>query len=120
MPALTIRPGATQVDLVIRTGESFEIVLPVVDAAGVAVDLTGWTAKSQIRRAAGEPVLHEWSAAAANITLAGSTVTLAVAAAVTATWTWSDARYDVEITDTAGRPHCIAQGSVRTQQQITQ
>lgn len=121
MATLLLRPAATAVDWEIIQGcDSFSIVIPVLDANNNPVTVTGWTAKAQVRRSAGEPVLYEWSAASSNITCSGTNVTLAVTAAATAAWTWTDAQIQVVVTDLSSQPHCIAAGAIHALPDITQ
>jgi hypothetical protein len=120
MPPLLLRPAATEVDWEIIKGESFDIRLPVLDADDVPVDVTGWTAKAQVRRSEHESVLHEWSATAGNATVAATTVTLHVDGAATTEWGWTNAQVSVEIyAPVTNKPHVIAQGVIRALPEIT-
>jgi hypothetical protein len=115
-----LRPAATAVDWSVLKGDSFDLVLAVLDASNVAVDVTGWTAKAQVRRSAADPLLYEWSAAEGNLTISGDEVTLNVIGADTAAWGWSAARISVEVTDPDGKPSTIAYGTIRALDEITQ
>lgn len=120
MATVVLRPPATGLDWSIIKGDSFDLAVPVRDALNAAVDVTGWTAKAQIRRSESEPVLHEWSAGHSNITIVADEVLLTVDGTVTALWPWKTAQISVEVTDTGGKPHTIAYGIVRALEQITQ
>lgn len=118
MSISTIVPAATTVHWKIIKGcDSFTIVVPVLDAAGAAVDVTGWTVKAQVRRS--NELLYEWSTVAGNASCAGSSVTLRVIAAQTAVWTWQVAQISVIVTDLASAPHCIATGQIEALPNIT-
>lgn len=105
--------------LKINQGETWEMTFPVVDSANVPVDVTGWSARAQVRHGSLEPVLYEWSAGNSNLTLSGSTVTLKVTATVSSSWSFTEGSYDLELTDTLGRVYRIAEGSVKIKQEIT-
>lgn len=121
MTALVLRPAATAIDWTIIKGETFDIVVPVLDDADQAVDVSTWTAKAQVRRTERDIVLHEWSTSAANISLVGSTVILAVVGAATSLWEWADALVSVEVYEpTSAKPHVIASGRIRALPEITQ
>lgn len=106
-------------DLAINQGETTSIIFPVIDQNGQPVNVTGWTARAQIRETELTPVLYEWSAANSNITVSGTSVTLSVPAATSAVWMWTAGRYDLELTDTRGSVYRIAEGKVHVSPQMT-
>jgi hypothetical protein len=118
--------AATSIEWELIKGDSFDLLLPILDGAEQAVDITGWTAKAQVRRSSADPVLHEWTTVATvatptpNAEISGSTLTLHVDGVVTSAWGWSDARVSVEITEPGGRAHTVAIGVLRARQEITQ
>lgn len=112
MPPLVLRPAATDVDWEIICGETLDLHLPVLDASGQPVTVTGWTARAQIRRSRTDPLLHEWSTARGNAACAGTEVVLQVIGSITAAWQWTDAQVQVQVTDPGGKPHTIAQGPI--------
>lgn len=106
----------------INQGEAWSVTFPVIDANNNPMNVTGWTAKAQIRGAPGETVLYEWSAANSNITVSGTTVTISLTGAVSAAWTWIgiNAEYDLYVTNLSGQPYRIAQGPVIVSPEVTQ
>lgn len=120
MAALLLRPAATAIDWEIIKGDTFDIHVPVLDANKNAVTVTGWTGKAQVRRSEDDPVLHEWSVDASNITVTGTEVVLAVIGSATALWRFDVANVSVEVTDLDGKPHTIADGTLRALPQTTQ
>ena len=102
-----IKQGATQ-------GRSW----PVADASGnLITDFTGWSAAAQIRATPeATEILFEWvlggAAGKGTITLADSAVTLTQDGDDSDSWTWEAGRYDVKVTDAAGREAFIADGRV--------
>lgn len=112
---------ALRYQIKLNAGETSSLVFPVLDEHGLSVNITGWTGKAQIRSAPGIPqVLYEWSAAQGNLTVSGSSVTLRVAAADSAAWNWTNAVYDLILTDLNGNVYRIAEGSVVVDPAITQ
>ena len=98
----------------LNQGETSSLIFPILDEFGAPVNVTGWTAKSQIRSAPGIPtVLYEWSATAGNLTVSGSSVTLRVPAADSSGWTWTSAEYDLILIDLNGNVYRIAEGPVQ-------
>lgn len=100
-------------DINIPQGTDPVIEIPNVrDANGALVtNWTGFSVKGQIRERPESPtVLHEWTSEGAtpNVTFSGSTVVLALPNAVSSAWTWTHARYDVELTDPSGKKARIA------------
>lgn len=118
---LKLRPAATAIDWEIIKGDTFDIVVPVYDENDQLTDLTGWTGKAQVRRSEDEPLLHEWSNTASNLTCGPAGATLKVLAAETSLWEWTDALVSVEVYEPApdGTPHVVAEGSIRARQEIT-
>lgn len=100
--------------LTIRCGEPFDVTVPVLDAAGVAVPAASIaTARVQVRvRPAAPEVLHEWSTTTgsppnAQITTGG----IRLLATATETLAWQDAwstytpQWDLLVVDSDGAPH---------------
>lgn len=116
---LRLRPAATPIDWEIIKGESFNIVVPVLDATEAPVTVTGWTVKAQVRRSEDDPVLHEWSAAQSNATVGTTSVTLKVVGAATSLWPFQTAAISIEVYELDGTPHVIATGTIRALPEIT-
>lgn len=116
MAPTVLRPAALDIEWFVIKGETYDITVPVLDAAGVQLPATaGYTAKAQVRRSENEPVLHEWSTAQSNLTVTTSgslTVTLNVIAAATSLWTWTDAFVSLDVTTPDGKTKTIAEGPI--------
>lgn len=120
MAPFTLRPAATQIDWEIIKGDEFDILVPVLDSEGEQVDVTGYTAKSQVRHSEDEPVLHEWSAAEGNISVAANGVTLNIIGAETSLWTFDKALISIEIYEpVTNKPRVIAEGTIRALPETT-
>lgn len=97
-----------RLDLTVHPGDPVDFTVPVLDAAGVAVDLSGWTLAVTATGPDGQ-VLHSFTP-----TVDGG-VRAAADSAVTAAWAWAPyaARLTVTGTPPAGGPVPIAAGWIR-------
>lgn len=121
MAPFTLRPAATEIDWEIIKGDQFDILLPVLDSDGVQVDITGWTAKAQVRHSENEPVLHEWSLDEGNIDCSVDGVTLNVLGSQTSEWTFTKALISIEVYEPITlKPRVIAEGTIRALPETTQ
>lgn len=119
--------GMARQDLTIRQGETWSRVFTWREN-GVRKDLTGWTARMQIREAnadSGSPVLIELSTAVGNarITLGGTagTITMALSAGDTQALNLSgdEAVYDLELTSGTGAVTRLMEGRVHLIREVT-
>jgi hypothetical protein len=112
---IRVDPDTTTVHLDFNAREDVRVQLDVLDEAGGPVALA--EATGQIRSHDGV-VLHEWSTAASNITVALGSVVLITTSAQTATWwdAWGDAVWDLEVVDLAGERKRVCEGDVRVRQ----
>jgi len=121
MPPFLLRPAATEIDWEIIKGDAFDILMPVLDSDGVAVDISTWTAKAQVRHSENEPVLHEWSLDEGNISCSVDGVTLNVIGSQTSAWTFTKALVSIEIYEPITlKPRVIAEGTIRALPETTQ
>lgn len=88
----------------------------------VPVDLTGCTARMQIRPAAGSPtVLASLTTENGGISLGGSsgTVAIYISADETAGFSWSAGYYDLEVEFLSGDVRRLLSGKVKVSQEVT-
>jgi hypothetical protein len=118
--ALLIEQGAT-FTLGFTWHQEGDVVNGVV-TAGDPYDLTGWTARMQLRQKQGSPVLLEATTENGKITLGGTTgrVDVKFTDADTGSLTVASGRYDLELVDPAGDVLRLLQGSVTVDANITQ
>lgn len=102
-------------DLTIEQGADFELTIPVLDAAGAAQTVTGWTARAQVRRRTDDPT----PLAELTCTCTGAQVVVTVPAATSTGWSWTAGRYQIELEDPAGAVTRLAQGRVVVSPEIT-
>lgn len=120
---------AVHVDLTIEQGSDWPgLAFPIFDAEGVPYDLTGCTARGQIRRVRDStPALFSWDTSPAAgeglITLANSLLTIRVLGAESSAWDWNTGRYDIFLTNPAApvgqRTFRIADGAVYLDLEVT-
>jgi hypothetical protein len=104
----------------INQGETFQLAVPVLDPNGSNVNLSGMTARGQIRTHAASPtVLYEWSTGANNLAFSGNDVVITVPAATSSAWTWRTAQYDLELVDGSGNVTRLVEGHVIVHPEIT-
>lgn len=84
------------------------------------VDLTGATARMQIRAQVGGAVLLELTTANGGLALTGpGTITRSLSAAQTAALTWTEAVYDLEVEYADGTVQRYLQGDVTVSREVT-
>lgn len=106
----------------LEQGATFRRVITWRDDDGNLVNLTGYTARMQVRRIPGDTTLLELTTANGRISLGGSagTITLLVTAAVTAALTkWPSAVYDLELIDGSGTVTRLLEGKMRFSPEVT-
>jgi hypothetical protein len=114
--------GAGVYDLEIEQGETFNPVLTWTDSTGALVNVTGYTARMQIRRSAdATAALLELTTANGRITLGGvaGTITFSVSATDTAALPSGIFRYDLELVSSGGVVTKLLKGDVVVSQEIT-
>ena len=88
----------------------------------VAVNLTGYTARMQIRDQAGATALYiELNTTNGGIVLGGvtGTIDLYISAANTAAFTWTTANYDIDLTAPSGDVTRLFMGSITISPGVT-
>ena len=78
---LTIGRHPDRVDLVVHAGDPIDLTVPVRDALGVLVDVTGWTATAVVLRHAGGQLLYAFTPA-----LSAAGIRIEATGAETAAW----------------------------------
>jgi len=117
---------AASYDFEIEQGAT--LIKPIVwkDSSGAAVNLTGYTAKMQIRKsAASEEVLLELSSTNGKLVLTtgsgtgAGTITMIFSATTTAAIGWSRGKYDLELTSADGTVTRLMEGEITVSKEIT-
>lgn len=106
-----------RLDITARAGSPLDLLIPVLQSDGTGADLTGWTAKAQIRdsTAPGASLLHEFT-----VSIGAEGVTLAATADQTAGWAaWFRKPWDLVITDSSGVPAPVVAGWITAYSRIT-
>lgn len=117
--------AAGKLNLLIEQGATFKHALLVKQGTGVAappMDLTGYTARMQIRAEidAATPLI-ELTTENARITITPleGKVELLISAADTAALTFETATYDLELISAAGEVTRLVQGNVKLSREVT-
>lgn len=109
-------------DLIIQQGSVYLHVFSYVDSVGAAKNLTGFTARMQIRKKITSATPEYDSATGNDITITDAVngkITLVIPTAVTALFTFSSGFYDIEIVDSSGEATRILQGEVTLSKEVT-
>lgn len=111
---------AQRYDFEIEQGASFALTWPVLQN-GEPMDLTGYTVRSQVRKAAGDAaLLHEFSNAEGNAAADSRGITISVAPAESSAWTWKHGVYDVElVSPNATTVVRVAEGRITVSPEVT-
>lgn len=115
---MTVIPG--NYDFTIYQGSSFSKVITWRDGANNVMNLTGYTARMQIRQRLTGDILIELTTANGRISLGGTagTITLEISAADTSAITL-DGVYDLELVSGSGIVSRLLQGSVTLSKEVT-
>lgn len=124
--------SAGRYDITLEQGATFDIPLRYKTPGGVAVDLTGYSARMQVREAPASPVLVEFnSTLTANgfILMSGASedredgangnLRLFMTAANTAALARFRGRYDLELHDSTGYVTRLLEGQFAVEPEIT-
>lgn len=106
----------------IEQGATFTVPLVWKDSNGRLVDLTGYTARMQIRASVSAPdVLLELTSGNGRIVLdiPTATITLKLTATETAAITWTKGVYDLEMMTSQGAVTRLLQGQVSVSKEVT-
>lgn len=113
--------NATKINLKIKQGSTFREAFNWL-AAGAPVNLTGWSARMQIRTEHDSPVvIHELTSESGGITirpLSGG-FDLFISSNDTERFNFEDAVYDIELVDGHGEATRIVEGRVRLSPEVT-
>lgn len=113
---------AATYDFEIEQGST--LIKPIVwkDSSGVAINLTGYTAKMQVRQSVSSTdILLELSTTNGKIAITPSTgtVTLIFNADTTAAIAWKRGKYDLELTSAGGIVTRLIEGQITVSPEIT-
>jgi hypothetical protein len=108
-------------DIVIEQGATFSLPVVWKDSAGDPIDLTGWSARMQIRKSKrATDVLHEATSTGGDIVLgdAAGTIVVTIEATDTAAFTWKRGVYDLELID-GTTVYRLLEGAVEVSPEVT-
>lgn len=101
---VTIKQGQKRNIKVVK-GETYDHIYTYADDNGVAIGITGYTARMHIRATVDATTTLYEAVSGGDLTIGGTagTVTLSIPAATTAAWTFLSGVYDVELVSPAGK-----------------
>lgn len=104
MTTTTVNEG-DKVNIKIKKGSTYEHTFTYVDSAGAAKNVTGYSARMQIRGTIDDSSYIYQALSGGDITV-GTTdgkITLSIPAATTAAWTFASGVYDIELVSPGGK-----------------
>ena len=113
---------AGELDLIIEQGATFDPILTWRDENGALVDVTGYSARMQIRDTIdATTTLVDLTSAAGDIVLgaAAGTIQIIISATDTALFAWEDGVYDLEMIEPGGAVRRLVRGSVAVSPEVT-
>lgn len=105
-------------DLIIQQGTDSGYAWPILTSDGEPFDLTGYSARAQVRTRNGNK-LYEFSTSLGNIIIAINQIILTWTSIATATWDWSGGVYDLELISPLGAVRRIDQGWITVVREVT-
>lgn len=114
--------NAAEIELVIEQGASFSYVITWQDDAGVAIDLTGYTARAQGRDSySASAKIYDLTTENGGLSINGAAgeVTMTLTAAATAAMTFSKGRHDLEVVSGGGMVYRLIEGPLRLSREVT-
>lgn len=113
-------------NLRVQQGEPFRVTLTLSDDSGALLDLTGYTARMQIRtKVDSDAAIAEWSTTSSDLVLGGVAGTLAFSVAtehvnaLSTTNTKEDFVYDLFLTSPDGTPSMALAGTITVFPRVT-
>jgi hypothetical protein len=112
---------ATILNATIERGCTFNLAVVYETAAGVAVDVTGYTAALKVRQSLGsaDVLLSLTSSSGIVVGTSDGLFTAVLSAPATAALTWASGIYDFLITSPGGTVTKIAKGNLTVEQSVT-
>lgn len=115
--------AAGTLDLAIEQGTTFSQQLIWKDGASALINLTGYTARMQVRAtiAAPDPPLVTLTTENGGIALGGAagTITLTISATATAGYSWVAGVYDLELISASAVVTRLVKGSITVDPEVT-
>ena len=113
-------PAATY-NIKIEQGATFELTATYTDSAGAAIDITGYSARMQVRRTknSSTTLLDLTSVSGITITGASGLLEIVASATLTAAITGTVGVYDLEIESAGGVVTRLLEGAVEISKEVT-
>lgn len=111
--------------IIVEQGSTWRVALTVYDESGAPVDLTGYTARMQVRETldAAEPLLTlttpETSPGGITIDGPAGRLTLLIADEMSTAWAWTFGVYDLELASPDGDVDRLLKGEFEVDREVT-
>lgn len=120
--ATKINAYSEELDIVVEQGATFDVTLTWKDSAGDPIDITGYSARMDIRANIDEDTaIHSMTSANGDIVLgdAAGTIQLLITAADTEAFDFQTAVYDLELISGAGAVTRLIKGCIELDKEVT-
>ena len=113
-------PAATH-DITIEQGTTYEKTFTWKDSDGVAIDITGYSARMQIRtrKSASSTLLSITDADYITLGDSAGTIAISIPAATTAALDFRSGVYDLELVSPGGTVYRLVEGTVELSKEVT-
>jgi len=116
----TIKQNVSKLSYELRRGDTFDPTITYKDSTGAVILLSGYTAKMDIKDAIdGNVLLSLTHLAGITLTDTSPNISILIDDSITALFTFENAVYDLELTDTLGVVKTLVEGSILLKKDIT-
>ena len=115
--------SAAAFSTVIEAGSTFRRLINIATSSGDPVDLSGYTARAQVRESVSSPtVLAEWTTQNGRLAITNGTqgeITWLISATETAGYTWPEGVWDLELVAPSGEVERLLEGRIVVSPEVT-
>lgn len=121
MATKKLKEYAAELDIVIEQGSTFDVLLTWTDENAVPIDITGFSARMDIRDEIDDAAVILSLVSPTDIVLgdAAGTIQLIIVDSVTEAFSFDDAVYDLELVSGGGVVRRILRGNITLSKEVT-
>lgn len=109
-------------NITVEKGASFEEIVAWKDEDGNPINLTGASARMQVRRTTNTDLLFEATTANGKLSIANDLgqITITITAAESTDFEWTFGKYDLEVVTAGGLVYRLMRGTISISAEVTQ
>jgi len=116
----TVKQNVSKLNYELRRGDTFDPTITYRDSTGAVILLSGYTARLDIKdEIDGNIILSLTHLAGITLTDTSPNISILIDESVTALFTFENAVYDLELTDTLGTVKTLVEGNIILKKDIT-